>query len=117
MLVQTLGHAFLANQRFGQPLRVVEVIETVTPLDAQAAEIGRTVTPFDAQDLVVLDVVSQQAADTAVRADRVDLAIGFHQVGAAGVAERPVGQAATHSPQATQVDSPIGSPISKTISA
>ena len=97
--------------------RVVYVIEAVAPLDAQAALVGGAVPAFDVLDVVVLYVERQQAAHAAVRADGIDLPVRFHQPDVPGRASgRRLGQACTHSPQATQVLSPIRSPMSNTIS-
>ncbi len=63
-----LRHARFADQRLGQALLVVHVIEAVTTLHAQAAVVRRPIAPLHAQDLVVLDVVGQLAADAAIRA-------------------------------------------------
>ncbi len=65
----------LADQRLGQPVRVVRVIETVASLDAQPAMVRRPVLAGDEFDPVVRDVVGQQAADAAERAHRVHRAI------------------------------------------
>ena len=62
-------HAELANQRFGKPLRAVGVVKTKPALDTQAAVVGRAVAPVNADDLVVLDVIGQEAADTTKRTD------------------------------------------------
>ena len=87
MFIQAFRHTILANQRLQQSLRVIDVIETVTALDAQAAEIGRAITTFDTNDLVVLDVVGKQTTNTAIGTDRIDLAIGFNHMRTGGVAE------------------------------
>ena len=67
------------DQRLGQALRVVRVVEAVAPLDAQAALVGRAIAALDEEDLVVLDVVGQLAADAAIRAHRLDLPVGHAQ--------------------------------------
>ena len=74
--VAALGHAGAADQRLGQALRMVRVVEAVAALDAQAAVVGRAVAALDVEDLVVLDVVGQLAADAAVGAHRVHLLVG-----------------------------------------
>src|SRR5690606_17480274 len=69
------GGVGATDQRLGQAVRVVGVIETVATLHAQTLLVGRTVTTLDVEDLVVLDVVGQLTADAAERADRVDLLV------------------------------------------
>ena len=68
--VAALRRVGAPDQRLGQPLRMVRVVEAVAALDAQPLVVGRAVAAFDVEDLVVLDVVGQLAADAAVRADR-----------------------------------------------
>ena len=94
----------------------LHVVEAEAALDAQPLVVRRTVAPFDVNDLVVLDVVRELAADAAVRAHRRRpcLSIGCRHASCAG-ASAPVGHACTHSPQATHVDTPIGSSRSNTI--
>ena len=67
---------------------MIDIVETITSLDTEPAEISRTITAFDTQDLVVLDVISQQATDPTIGTYRVNLAIGFDQVRASRVAQR-----------------------------
>ena len=117
-----LWRAVLADQRPGQPVGVGDVVEAEAALDAQPVLVGRAVATGDVADLVVLDVVGDLAADAAVGADALDLAIdlGWPLARASTIAagiRAPVGQAWTHSPQATQVDGPIGSSWSNTILA
>ena len=113
--IDRLGRVLAADQRLGQALRAVGVVEAEAALDAQPVLVGRPVAAGDEGDLVVADMIGDLAADAAVRADAVDLAVGR----AAALAGRPVddaqagisapvGQAWTHSPQATQVLAPIG---------
>src|SRR5699024_7727135 len=102
-------------ERLRQPVRVGAVVEAVTALDAQAAFVGRPVAAIDLHDAVVLDVVRHLATDTAIRANRFDLLHAIHSQSAAptpALDSAPVGQAATHSPQPTQVLSPMGSSMS-----
>ncbi len=101
-----------------QALRVVRVVEAVAALDAQPLVVGRAVAAVDVEDLVVLDVVGELAADAAVRADATATCLSgtASATSRAGISA-PVGQACTHSPQATQVESPIGSSMSNTIFA
>ena len=55
-------------KRFAQPLRMMDVIETETSLDAETPMIRRAVATFDVVDLIVLDIEGQQAADAAIGA-------------------------------------------------
>ena len=93
--VRGFGHARLADQRRGEPLPMVHVIEAVAALHAQPAAVGRAVAPGDVQNPVVLDVIGEQAAYAAVGADRVDGLVGFQQPHAAGRHER-AGRARLH---------------------
>jgi hypothetical protein len=72
-----------ADQRLGQALAVVDVVEAVATLDAEPSLVGRPVATVDADDVVVLHAVGQLAADAAVRADRVDALVRFDQADAA----------------------------------
>ncbi len=62
----------LADQRLGQAVLVLRIVETIAALDAEAAVVGRAVLAGDLDDVIVLDVIGQLAADTAIRADRID---------------------------------------------
>ena len=70
--VGVLGDAVAADQRLGQAVGVVDVVEAEAALDAQPVGIGRPVATVDVEDLLVLDVHRRLAADTAVGAQRVD---------------------------------------------
>ena len=65
--------ARLADQRLGQAMRVVRVVEAVAPLHAQAVVVRRAVLAGDELDLVLGDVIGEQAADAAERAHAVHL--------------------------------------------
>ena len=92
-----------------QPVRMVDVVEAEAALDAEPVLVRRAVAALDGDDAVVLDLVGELAADAAIRADAVDLAVGRVGVTRPRSSTRlfsisaPVGQACTHSPQATQV--------------
>ena len=60
----------------GQALRMVDIVESEAALDAQPVEVGRPLPAVDLKELVVLDVVGDLAADAAIGADAVDLAVG-----------------------------------------
>ena len=70
-------HAGLADHRLEQALRIVHVIEAEAAFDAKPVLIGRAVLAGDGDDLVVLDLVSELAADAAIGADAVDHAVGL----------------------------------------
>src|SRR5207245_3882963 len=80
-----LGDAVLADQRLGQPVGVVGVVEAEAALDAEPVVIGRPVLALDRDDAVVADLVGQLAADAAVGAHAVDLAFGAVRVNAVRV--------------------------------
>ena len=99
---------------------MAHIVEAEAALDAQPVLVRRPVAAADIKELVVLDVVGELAADAAIGAHAVHLAVGnacAHSPSSSEVAgiSAPVGQACTHSPQATQVDAPIGSSKSNTI--
>ena len=85
--VSCFGDPVLADQRLGQPVRVVDVVEAEAALDAEPVVVGRPVLAVDRDDAVVLDLIGQLAADAAIGADAVDLAVG--RVGVDAVARRP----------------------------
>ena len=60
-----------------QALRVGDVVEAEAALDAEPVLVGRAVLAGDGDELVVLDLVGELAADAAIRADAVDLAVGL----------------------------------------
>ena len=119
-IVGSFGDAVLADHRLHQALRIGDVVEAEAALDAEPVLVGRAVRAGDRDELVVLDLVGELAADAAIRADAVDRAVGnsvrtlLASTSVAGISA-PVGQACTHSPQATQVEAPIGSSKSNTI--
>ncbi len=83
--VRNFRHAFLADHRLEQALRIVDVVEAETALDAEPVLVRRTVAAGDGDDLVVLDLVGELAADAAIRADRVDGAVGRAEIDVVGV--------------------------------
>src|ERR1700748_3160220 len=64
-----------ANERPRQPILVVNIIEAEAPFDAESVLIRRPVAAFRIDDLLILDVVGHLAADAAIRAKRIDLAV------------------------------------------
>src|SRR5436853_6350177 len=75
-VVSVLGHAVTPDHRLREPMRVVHVIEPKAALDAEPVLVGRTITTADRDDRVVLDLVGELAADPAIGADAVAVAIG-----------------------------------------
>src|SRR5262249_32262062 len=74
--VLVLLHPGLADEGLGQAVLVLHVVEAVASFHAQAARVRRPTAPLHPDDLVSLDVVREQAADAAIRADRVDRLVG-----------------------------------------
>ena len=75
--VRNLRHAVLADHRLQEPLRIVHVVEAEAALDAEPIFVGRPVLAGHVKELVVLDVVSELAADAAIGANAVDRAVGL----------------------------------------
>ena len=84
-----------ADQRHGQALRTVCVIEAETALDAQPVVIGRPIAAINANDPVVPDLVGQQTAHAAKGADRIDLAIDS-LIADQGLGHQCTGRASLH---------------------
>ena len=76
LVVGVLLLAGEANERLRQPVRVVDIIEAEAAFDAEPVLIRRPVAAFRIDDLLVLDVVGHLAADAAIGAKRIDLAVG-----------------------------------------
>src|SRR6516162_10205345 len=64
---------------------MVRIVEPKAALDAEAVVVGRAVPAFDRDDMVVLNLVSQLAADAAIGADTVDFAVGSVRKGTVGI--------------------------------
>src|SRR5437879_1233961 len=62
-------------------MRVMDVVETKTALDAEAVVVGRAVAALGVDDLLVLDLIGDLTADAAERAQRVDLLVGIGDAG------------------------------------
>ena len=67
-MLASLGDAVAADQRLGQPVGVMDVVEAEAALHAQPIVVGGTVATVDIEDLVVLDVHLGLAADAAIGA-------------------------------------------------
>src|SRR4029077_1607708 len=76
LVVRVLLLAGEANERLRQPVFVVNIIEAEAPLDAEPVLIRRSVAAFRIDDLLILDVVGHLAADAAIGAKGIDLAVG-----------------------------------------
>jgi hypothetical protein len=77
LVMGVLGDAVLADQRHGEAMRMVHVVEAETAFDAKPVLVRRAVAAVDIEQRVVLDLVGELAADAAIRADAVDLAVGL----------------------------------------
>src|SRR3954454_9631084 len=77
-----LADPVLADQGFGQPVRVVHIVEAEPALDAEPVVVGRPVLALDRDDVVVLDLIHQLAADAAIGADALDLPVRRVAIGA-----------------------------------
>src|SRR5262249_23581776 len=66
--VLVLRHTGLADQRPGEAMAMLDVVESVTTLDAEPARVGGPILSLHEQNAVVLDVIRQLATDAAVRA-------------------------------------------------
>ena len=62
-------------------MRVMDVVEAEAALDAEPVVIGRAVAALGIDHLLVLDLIGDLAADAAIRAQRVDLAVGIGDAG------------------------------------
>src|SRR5262249_54191707 len=81
-IVDLFRNAVAADHRPGEALRIVDVIEAEPTFYTQPVMVGRAVLAGHIEQLVVLDVIGQLAADAAIGAHRIDLAI---RIGAADV--------------------------------
>src|SRR5262245_34216567 len=75
-IVGMLAHTILANERIKQAMRVMHVIETEAALDAKPVLVRGAIAAAYVKELILLDMISELAADAAVRAHAVHLAIG-----------------------------------------
>ena len=74
--VQALGRSVgFPDQRLGQPVGMGDVVEAEAALDAETLLVGRAIDAVHPGDLVVLDLEGQLAADAAIGADGLDLAV------------------------------------------
>src|SRR6266404_786125 len=62
-------------------MRMVDVVETKTALDAEAVVVGRAVAALGVNDLLVLDLIGDLTADAAEWAERVHLLVGIGDAG------------------------------------
>ena len=75
LVLGVLGGVGQADQRLGEPVRVVDVVEAEAALDAEPVLVGRAVAALGIDDAVVLDLVGHLAADAAIRVQAVHLAV------------------------------------------
>ena len=76
-----LGHTRFANQRLGEALFVVRIIEAVTTFHTQTIVIRRSVAALNSDDFIFFDVVCKLATYTAIRAHRINRFICFDLIG------------------------------------
>ena len=76
LVVPALADPIFSDQRRGQPVRVIDIVEAEAALDAEPAFVGRAVAAVDLDNPVVLEVIGELAADAAIGADAVDGAVG-----------------------------------------
>ena len=69
LVIGVLGPVRQPDQRFCQAVRMMNVVEAETPLDAEAVVVGGTVAPFGIDDLIILDLVGDLAADATERTE------------------------------------------------
>ena len=70
-----LGYARLANERYSESLRVLNVVKSKTSFDTEAIVVGGAISPLHTHNAIVFHVVSEQAAHTAEGAHRVDFLV------------------------------------------
>ncbi len=84
--VQALGGRIIAaDQRFGQTVRMVDIVKPKTPFDAQTSFIGRAVDSFDILHFAVLDLERHLTSHAAERTDAFDLFVKIRAVTLLGV--------------------------------
>ncbi len=70
-----------SHQRFGQAMRVMDIVETEASLDAEPVVIGRAIAALGVDHFFVLDLIGDLAADATERAQRVDLSVRIGDAG------------------------------------
>src|ERR1700687_774434 len=70
---------------------VMSVVEAEAGLHAQTTVVGGTIAAVYAHDVVILHVIGELAADTAIRTDRIDFLVSDDGVGVFGRRERSGG--------------------------
>ena len=81
------GRVVAADQRLGQTVWMVDVVEPEAALDAEAVLVCRAVETVDELDLLVFDLERHLASHPAERADRGHLAVDVLAVAVLGVVE------------------------------
>src|SRR5208282_320365 len=77
LIVRALGHPRLADERLGEPVGVMHIVEAEAALDAEPRMVCRARPALGIKQLVVLDLEGDLAAHPAIGADAVDLAVRF----------------------------------------
>ena len=77
--VFALRYILAADQRDGQAMGVMHVVEPVTSFNAQPLPVGRTIAPGHAQQAAVAHVIGQLAADSAIGANAFNLLVALRQ--------------------------------------
>ena len=75
-VIPALGHAFFADQRHGQAMGVVHIIQPEAAFHAKPLLVGGPVAAIDLDDFVVFQVIGDLAPNTAERADTINRAVG-----------------------------------------
>ena len=68
MIVGMFGFTVEANHRFGQTMRMGNIIKAKAAFDAETIMIGRTIAPNSIDDFVVFHFISDLTANPAIRA-------------------------------------------------
>jgi hypothetical protein len=79
--VRGLGDAFLADERFGETLTVMRVIEAVAAFHTETVVVRGTIAALGADDLVVRHVIGKQTTHAAVRTHGIDRLVRLDLVG------------------------------------
>ena len=75
LVIPAFADAVLADQRYGQAMGVVHIVQAETPLDAEPLFVGWSITAIDLDYPVIFQMVGDLAANAAERTDAVDGAV------------------------------------------
>jgi hypothetical protein len=81
LVVGILARVRKPDQRLCEPMRMMDIVEAKTSLDAEAVVIGGPVAALGIDDLLVLDLIGDLAAHAAKRTQRIDLPVGVGHAG------------------------------------